>query len=320
MKLAVLQVELYKSFTTLSMSKTPEADKPQGATTLEERISAVEETPEAPKEEPQAPAATPTAQADEESSEDVQSLTTEEQESDLSDEEEREALANAKNPERTRAYIERLKAERDAARTPTRSQPQSVFDEFRIPSADQYAGLNQHEVDSLTHQIVEDDGTVDVARLNAALAEANQKALFAQQQAQQTAERVQRYGEGRQLKEAYEIFPQLDPKHKKFDPNFYEMVSQKIMVENYAKGGAMTVKQAAEHINQFYRRPETNLEKVKDEAVQEYKENQAKRQQGPVEKGKGEPRVALEDHEDLRARTRRGDAGAVAERLKALDI
>lgn len=287
------------------------AEQPQG-NDIEERVAKAT----APQEEPAAPAPVPSANEEEQSSVDSSQA---EEPSD----EEAAALQQAKNPERTRQYIEKLKSELAAERQKQRQpQSQSVFDEYRAPQpaidAAGYAGLNQQQVDSIASHYIDAEGNVDVDGLNRTLQEANQRAIQAQQYAQQAVERVTRYEESRQLQEAYQTYPQLDPQDKKFDPTFYEMVSQKLMVENYAKNKSLTVKQAADYIGKFYRQPETNIEKVKEQAVEEYKQAQAKRNQGPVERGKGEVRQSVSDQDDLRQRSRRGDARAIAERIDAL--
>lgn len=311
------------------MSTQPEADTPQG-TDLEQRITAAESQPASQEEHLQdAPAAMPTAPEDpEEGQPDLSTNSSGEQ-----DDEEAEALASAKNPERTKRYIEKLKSKiRSPQPAPVVSEAQNIFDNVRPPAPsayDQvvdpaaYPALNQQQVSEIANQFVDTDGTVDISVLNRALTEANQRAYAAERLAQQSVEKITRYEESRQLQEAYTDYPQLDPQQKGFDRDFYDLVSHKLMVENYAKNGSLTLKQAADYISERYKPANQNIQKVKDEAVEEYKQTQTKRNQGPVESGRGQDRVATEDHEDLRRRSRqRGSASdvAVAQRLKNLGI
>lgn len=299
------------------MSDEQGVEQPQGTSSLEERV----ETATAESTTPE-PAAMPTA-PEEKSSTD----TNLNQSSEAPDQEEVEALEGAKNPERTRKYIEKLKGQLkergQASPAPEPEQKfQPIFDQFRqpaVPNAENYDALSQQQVNSIAERYVDSEGNVDIEKLNQALMVANQRAAHAEQNSQKAVEEIRRYEESRQLKEAYEPYPQLDPKHKKFDPDFYELVSQKIMVENYAKGGNLTLKEAADYIAERYRR-EPNVEKAKEEAVEEYKRAQEKRNQGPVERGRGQSRESLSNYDDLRNRSRHGDNQAIAKRLADLDI
>lgn len=264
--------------------------------TEQDKVQGEEEQKAPEQEEAQAP--TPSAEGEttvEPSSEDVT---------------EEEALKNAKNPERTKKYIEKLKKQTQ--------EKGNFFDQFRPPQAENYDYLEQEKVDDISSGYVDEDGNVDIERLNQALDRANQQAQQAWQHTQQVSNQVSRYEESRQLAEAYADYPQLDPQHDKFDPDFYDLVSQRIMAVNYARGGAETVKQAAAKISTTYHRP--NEKEIEKKAVEKYKETQESRQQGPIEKGKGEDRVETADLATLRERTRQGDDSATAERLKKLGI
>lgn len=307
------------------MSQDTETDKSQGTPSLEERIeAATTDTPqESPQEEQQeAPAPMPSAPEEDQSSQE-DSLQEETGEDDLQLPED--------SSERTKEQFEKLKAqlrernERIKSLEQPQQQPTSIFDDFRmpgadVPSANDYQGLTQQQINEMAPQFVNEDGELDVENFNRALQDANQRVLAAEEKARQALDRVTRYEESQQLREAYRDYPDLDPQHKGFDRQFYDLVSQTIMVENHAKGGNITLKQAADHVSNFYKRPETNIQKVKDEAVEEYKASQAKRAQGPVETGKGQSRESLDDYQELRRRSRQGDNDAIAKRLAGLGI
>jgi len=306
------------------MSTPPEADKPQGKP-LEERIAAAEAPDETQPQEEQpqeAPAAVPTAPEEEVSSTD---LPTNEGESD--DDADLD-LPEEGVSERTKAQFEKLKQKLRDAKAPNRERTEykPIFEQFREPAVPQapaynpgqYEGLSQEQVQDIAGQYVDRDGNLDIGRFNQAIEQANQRAIQAERTAQELNDRVTRYEEGQQLREAYEGgYTNLDPQHKDFDPAFYDIVSNTLMVEKFAKKHDVTVKQIADHVSKFYKAPTVNIEKEKDAAVEQYKAAQAKRVQGPVEKGRGQSRTALADHEDLRNRSRKGDTKAIAERIAA---
>lgn len=258
--------------------------------------------------------------------------------------EEQEALENSKNPERTKAYIDKLKKELEEARS-QKSEPQpetgvdygtSVFDSFRpqvqqpqpeVPqappvNAKQYTGLNPLQVEAITKQFVDKEGNVDIDGLNRALSDANQRANAATQRVQSVEEKLARFEETQQLKEAYAVFPQLDPLNKgQFDPKLYELVRDRLL-RNMYEGKPQSLLHVAQDITGVIRStPPVNEAQVREQAVNEYKQIQQNRNQGPIEQGRGEPRQQAESYDDLRARTRRESARSISstaldERLK----
>lgn len=260
--------------------------------------------------------------------------------------EEKEALDNSKNPDRTRAYIEKLKAEKAEALAKLRDketpqEPQnfgtSVFDAFhperaveqtrqqtpaqvyQPPQGLQY--LNPGQVNAIQNSFVDAEGNVDVEGLNKALSEANRIAHQATERARQAEERITRFEETQQVRELHSTYPELDPMNKgKFDPKFFEFVRDR-MVRNWAEGKNMSAVEVARDIRSAYAPTVTqDVTKAKAQAVEEYKQTQEARRQGPIETGRGEPRQTTGNLQELRARTRKGDDNALHERLKALGI
>lgn len=203
-----------------------------------------------------------------------------------------------------------------------RPQP-SASQQVSTGSGDHFTNLNPQQVDSITQRFVDDDGNVDIAGLNQALQDANRNAETAVSRAEQIAnERIARFEESQQVKEAHAKFPELDPYSDKFDPNFYEQVSDKLLV-NMVKGASQkTLLEVASELRGSVAKPQepVNLDKVKEEAVSSYKDSQAKRQQGPIESGHGAPRNTSATLDELRERTRRGDPNAISERLRAVGV
>lgn len=271
---------------------------------------------------------------------------------------EEEALDNSKNPERTREYIERLQAENKRLKEEKRkAYGQSVFDDLRggqeptpaqnqypsnvpqyvppiqlpHPSAQQYVGLNQPQIDNIVQQFVDPQGNVDINGLNNALRTANQRAIIAEQQAisasrmAQTAnQNIIRYEEDQQVREAHAAVPDIDPLSKDFDPELFELVKDRIF-RNMQTGKQERLVDIARSLKKLRAREERvetkEVQKAQDEAVEKYKEAQKQRNQGPIEMGKGQDRqsIALDD---LKQRTRKGglENSALDTRLRAAGI
>lgn len=256
--------------------------------------------------------------------------------------EEAEALANSKNPERTKGYIEKLKKQlREKEEALAKAKPEqpdpevgtSVFDIFHPTQPAQPAPqqvvqtpyLNQTQVQAVQQQFVSPDGTVDIDRLNRALFEANQRAQMAERRVMENNERIARFEETQQVRDAHAVYPELDPLNKdKFSKPFFKAVRDRMAVE-WAYGRKPTLLQVATQIAQEREElaPKVNREEVEEQAVTKYKATQQARNQGPFEAGRGDAKGAAESYEELRARTRkRGPSGeaALTERLKRLGI
>lgn len=236
--------------------------------------------------------------------------------------EERIALENSKNPERTKAYIEKLKKELADSRAPKSEPPQeyegdSVLDVMspKVPTQrevpyvqppvnlNQFPGLNPLQVQNLTQQFVDKDGNVDINGLNNALYQSNQRALQASEAARQANERVSRFEETQQVRELHSQFPELDPKNKTgFDKQFFEQVKDRI-VRNMWESKKQSPVEVAREIKSFFK-PEVSRNKIETEAVDNYKKVQQARIQGPIEQGKGESRQSDTSYEELRKQTR----------------
>jgi hypothetical protein len=196
------------------------------------------------------------------------------------------------------------------------TQGDSVFDSFRNPKQSTAPVPKGQEASEQKNAVtIEQDGTVDVDKLNTRLESAEQRANAAEQKSSQTAEQIMRFEETRQAQEAHGEFPQLDPApgNEKFDTNFFELVKDRLLSNMY-KGKQETLVQAARGIADNYKGIESEG-KAKEEAVKEFKQNQSQTEHGPVEAGRGESRQTTSDTDDLRQRTRMGDKNALLERL-----
>ncbi len=261
--------------------------------------------------------------------------------------EEKEALANSKNPERTKAYIDKLKEKLRQVTTPKVPEKSeepvgSPFDIFhpedkvrgqqpqtqqvQIPQGPQVQTpyLNPLQVQNLKNQFVREDGTVDIDGLNQALAKANYDAYQARLASQSLKERLERFEQRQEEHEAYAKHPEIDPQNKdKFDKRIYKLVVDRLL-RNRFEGRQQTLENVTSDIkNEIGFQPKVDVEAEKIQAVEQYKETQRARQQGPFEAGRGQPRLDSASLEDLRKMSRRhgpqADA-AISQRLKNLGI
>lgn len=256
---------------------------------------------------------------------------------DLSPEaqEEQEALANSKNPERTRAYIEKLKSQikkQEQQELPTQETGEnygtSVFDSFASPApvAPQqppvqqqgYGYLSQPQVENIAKSFIDEAGNVDIQGLNQELARANFQAQQAIAEARATRERIVRFEEDVQLREAYKEFPQLNPlKKETFDPTFFKLVRGMLTEDMVRNSGRqkLSLIDAARELERNYRTP-----RQREESAQEVQQRQTQRRQGPIEDGRGQTRSTGSTIQELRERTRQGDPRALEERLRNLGV
>ncbi len=222
--------------------------------------------------------------------------------------------------DRTKEQFNKLLEENRRLKEERRKQAgNSVFDALRpnmSGSSDQSMFGNNIQIPNPIPDYVGQEG-VDVDGLNKALRSANDRASLAEIEAAKARQLAQQVDERQQVREAHRDFPELDPTNaEKFDPNFYDLVALKI-----AKSGMrLGLSQAAAEVRTTYTPSgSVNLDKVRDEAVSQFKDNQAKRDQLPLSNSQGQPRI-VETSKELRERTRKGDAYALDERLRKLGL
>jgi hypothetical protein len=234
--------------------------------------------------------------------------------------------------ERTREQFNKLKSQLAEERSKNQPKPEtsrkpkgaSVFDEIRpryqgqdlnqVASAQNYQNLNQQQVNSVVQQYIDEEGNVDVNGLNQALVDANRQASMAAHEARMAREQISRYEETQQVKEAHTAYPQLDPNNEQFDPHFYKLVRNEMMA-NFVNGQDKPFVEVAQEISNYYK-GSLSPEKIREEAINDYKQVQAARQQGPIEDGAGQERSPQSDWEALRQRARMGDQAAQDEMIR----
>lgn len=260
--------------------------------------------------------------------------------------EENEALANSKNPDRTRAYIEKLKSERDEALKATKNTPEpqvqerveSPFDIFNPPAAQapipqalqqpfqmpNVPYLNPLQIQNLKNEFVKEDGSVDIDGLNHAFQRANQEAYQLRQLSETQRKQMERFEQKQEEREAYQSHPEIDPTNKAaYNKRLFNLVTDRL-VKNMFLGKKESLAQVTSQIkSEVGYQPKVDTQKVEAQAVEKYKETQRARVQGPFEAGRGEERMDSASLEDLRKISRHQGPkaeAAISQRLKALGI
>ena len=273
----------------------------------------------------------PMPSADQTTEPEVEEVSQDEASSNDSDVDEAEALANSKNPERTKSYIEKLKSEIQTLKQPKEEPPRdygnSVYDSIHAPNVPveqvpriDTPYLNPQQAQNIKSQFVDEDGNVDVGGLNKALIDANQRAYDASQRVASMEQKIAQIEESQEVKETHARFPEMEPTRKdKFNPELYEAVRDRL-VRNLWEGKKVPLVNVVESVQSTYFKTQAP-EQVKAQAVEEYKKTQEARNQGPFETGR--PKVSPTDYGELREQTRRGGQKgdeALSQRLKALGI
>jgi len=139
-------------------------------------------------------------------------------------------------------------------------------------------------------------------------------------EAKKVREEFERYKQEQQELEAYAAYPELDPKNKDFDQDFFNMTRAVItdsLINTRDYGNQLTAKQAAELV---HKRLSKTVEAVKETAKQEAIEELTPKEQASLE-ASGNSSNREDDFvmaQELEYRTRRGDKDAIVERLKSI--
>lgn len=182
----------------------------------------------------------------------------------------------------------------------------SVYETFKSNPVVQ----TQSEVQD--NDYVNADGEVDIEKLNADLKALKVSALEARRLAEQAREDIE-------VREAHAKHPYLDPQNSNFDPQFFELVKDRVLRHRYYEGKNMPLATVADQVLSFYK-PSSMAKKEAERAVEEYKKSQQQvTSNAPISSSTGRRQEGTK-LEDLRIRTQNGDSQALRERLKALGI
>ena len=218
--------------------------------------------------------------------------------------------------ERTKVEFEKLtkhnaelKAQLDAYKGKT-----SVLDDLRPSSeiAVETPSLTPEKVEEIKSKFIDENGYVDVGKVEEALNRAEARAKNAEDKANSIERRIRDSEESANVKVAHTEFPTLDPHNEKFDQKFYELV--KLNLIGQMMNGQQDIVKAAREVSKLY--TPVDVSKAETKAVDEYKAKVSKRDQASEEvssRGKGEP----SDLDELKRKTQEGDQDALFKRLQA---
>lgn len=236
--------------------------------------------------------------------------------------EEQEALENSKNPERTKAYIEKLKAEKKALEAQITPQPpqRSVFEAYlphlgdapQTPVQTQVqapANLSTAQVNQITQGLVDESGYVDAAVLQRELDKTSLALRQAEEANARTArleQQIQRFELDRQTMALYQQYPELDPSNAAYSPEAYRLVKNELL-DQLVRTGRQDGLKAAADMSKYFRKNKAAEQKVEQ------------LQQATVTTGSGtgnsKRATSTQELEDLKIRSRT-DRNALAERLR----
>lgn len=201
------------------------------------------------------------------------------------------------------------------------AEPVSVLDSLepkpvppRVqPRAGQYPYLTKQQQGEVKQGLVDKEGYVDVALLNQRLQQANAEAARAKQEVRQVRKEVRGIEESRQVREAHEKYPQLDPKSEVFNQKFYDLVRNELIGQMMK--GKRDLMVAAERVSNLL---QPNKDKAEKEQKAETKKEQTEQINATGKAKQGAYTSA--DQDRLVEGTMRGKKGALAERLNRAGI
>lgn len=222
--------------------------------------------------------------------------------------------------ERTKEEFEKLKAKnKELAEKLQALEPRPAaqverpsFFNTPLPSQAQYPGLSQEQIATQTQSLVDENGYMDVERLNTVLKELNDRAVRAEREAIEAKQGVERYGHTQEVMKAHSEFPELDPDNKSFDPKFYDLVSNHIYGK-MMKREKEDLLSAAKYVASNLYDPKPKVEAPEKQS----EETKTKRVQASTQVGQGKGQPLPADHQELVERSRKGDMDAIAKRLQA---
>lgn len=189
-----------------------------------------------------------------------------------------------KSNQELKATVDKLLSERENAST----QLGSVYEEFQTDTT-----LPEEDY-------VDEEGNVNIAKLN-------QDLKVAKREAEEAKRLSQRAKEDIEVREAHSKHPYLDPSSPSFDPTFYEIVKDRVLAQKFYQGKNTSLTKIADEVSSFYK----PAKKGSTEGI-ETASNQMPISSSNTSNGRNTD-VSLDD---LRARTRSGDSSAIQERLK----
>ena len=165
---------------------------------------------------------------------------------------------------------------------------------------------------SSSEEYVDEDGNVNIAKLNKDLKEAKTSALEARALAQKAREDLE-------VREAHMKHPYLNPQSSEFDPTFFELVKDRTLRQKFYEGKETNLADIADQVISFYT-PSSKKSAESAKAIEDYKKAQSQIANNAPLSNSNRARQEGPNLDDLRARTRTGDSKAIIERLKNIGI
>lgn len=186
----------------------------------------------------------------------------------------------------------------------------------QVPSANQFDGMSQKQVNDVFKSLVDDDGYVNTDLLKDELMKAQRatqiaiaEAQRARQEAQLSRKSFDDFQRNSVAKQVHKEHPALDPDGDKFNPDYYDFVKGE-MLNQLMRGEQEDFSKAANKWASKFEKEEPMIKK--SESV---KKANAAAQINATNPQKG-PRGYQTDQADLIKAVRTGKKGALAERLR----
>jgi hypothetical protein len=159
---------------------------------------------------------------------------------------------------------------------------------------------------------VDEEGNVDIAKLNHDLKEAKMSALEAKALAHKAREDME-------VREAHMKHPYLNPQSSEFDPQFFELVKDRVLRQKFYENKTVSLGEVADQVISFYK-PSSMKSAENAKTIEDYKKAQSQIANNVPASSSNRARQEGTNIDDLRARTRTGDSKAIIERLKNIGI
>lgn len=163
-----------------------------------------------------------------------------------------------------------------------------------------------------SEEYVDEEGNVNIAKLNKDLKEAKMSALEAKALANKAREDLE-------VREAHMKHPYLNPQSPEFDPTFFELVKDRTLRQKFYEGKETNLLDIADQVISFYT-PSSKKSAESAKAIEDYKKAQSQIANNAPLSSSSRARQEGPNLDDLRARTRSGDSRAILERLKNIGI
>lgn len=240
-----------------------------------------------------------------------QELPTENQEEQvLEDEFSLSESANDRTKEQFQKLLQRNKELNEKLKsfeTSKKNEPEapayaSVYETFKT---DPFAMASTQDAD-----YIDEDGNVDIEKLNKDLKALKVSALEARRLAEQAREDIE-------VREAHAKHPYLDPQSSEFDPAFFDLVKDRVLSKRFYEGKNIPLIKIADEVISFYR-PKGSEKKEGERAVAEFKKTQQQILTNAPVSSNTARRIEPSDVQDLREKSIQGDRDALAERLRRI--